>query len=134
LADGTIDAIATDHAPHPEREKAWGLEQAPFGIVGLETALALTLRLVEKGVLSLERAVQCLTSKPAGLLGLPGGTLSPGTSADITVVDRTSEWVVDPEQFCSKGRNTPFAGWRLRGRVMMTFVGGHMRYRWPGVA
>jgi dihydroorotase len=133
LADGTIDAIATDHAPHPEREKAWGLEQAPFGIVGLETALALTLRLVEKGVLSLERAVQCLTSKPAGLLGLPGGTLSPGTSADITVVDRTSEWVVDPEQFCSKGRNTPFAGWRLRGRVMMTFVGGHMRYRWLGV-
>jgi dihydroorotase len=124
LADGTIDAIATDHAPHAEYEKQWGMDQAPFGIVGLETALALTLRLVEKGVLSLERAVQCLTSKPAGLLGLPGGTLAPGVSADIVLVDRTHEWVVDPEQFLSKGRNTPFAGWRLTGRVVRTIVEG----------
>lgn len=131
LADGTIDAIATDHAPHAEYEKQWGMDRAPFGIVGLETALALTLRLVEQGLLSLERAVQCLTSKPAGLLGLPGGTLASGASADIVVVDRTCEWVVDPEQFYSKGRNTPFAGWPVRGRVMMTVVAGRMRHRWP---
>ena len=128
LADGTIDAIATDHAPHAEYEKQWGMDRAPFGVVGLETALALTLRLVEKGILSLERAVQCLTSNPAGLFGLPGGTLAPGTSADITVVDRTCEWVVDPEQFCSKGRNTPFAGWTLKGRVVRTILGGKTVY------
>lgn len=134
LADGTIDAIATDHAPHAEYEKQWGMDRAPFGIVGLETALALTLRLVEQGVLSLTQAVQCLTSKPARLLGLPGGTLAPGSSADIVVVDRACEWVVDPEQFHSKGRNTPFAGWHLRGRVMMTVVGGRIRYRWPTAA
>ena len=134
LADGTIDAIATDHAPHAEYEKQWGMDRAPFGIVGLETALALTLRLVEEGTLSLEQAVRCLTSKPARLLGLPGGTLAPGASADIVVVDRAREWVVDPEQFYSKGRNTPFGGWWLRGRVMMTFVGGRIRYRWPDAA
>ena len=131
LAAGTIDAIATDHAPHAEYEKQWGMERAPFGIVGSETALALTLRLVEQGLLSLERAVQCLTSKPARLLGLPGGTLASGASADIVVVDRTCEWVVDPEQFYSKGRNTPFAGWPVRGRVMMTVVAGRIRHRWP---
>ncbi len=134
LADGTIDAIATDHAPHAEYEKQWGMDRAPFGIVGLETALALSLRLVEEGALSLQQAVQCLTSKPARLLGLPGGTLAPGVSADIAVVDRACEWVVDPDQFYSKGRNTPFGGWRLRGRVMMTFVGGQIRYRWPDAA
>lgn len=131
LADGTIDAIATDHAPHAEYEKQWGMERAPFGIVGLETALALTLGLVEQGVLSLDRAVQCLTSKPAGLLRLPGGTLTPGASADIVLVDRTCEWRVDPDQFYSKGRNTPFSGWPVRGRVMMTVVAGRIRYRWP---
>jgi dihydroorotase len=124
LADGTIDAIATDHAPHAEYEIQWGMDRAPFGIVGLETALALTLRLVEKGVLSLEQAVQCLNSKPARLLGLPGGTLMPGASADIAVVDRACEWVVDPDQFYSKGRNTPFGGWRLTGRVVRTILRG----------
>lgn len=134
LADGTIDAIATDHAPHAEYEKQWGMDRAPFGIVGLETALALTLRLVEQGVMSLERAVQCLTSKPAGMLGLPCGTLASGASADIVLVDRAYEWVIDPEQFHSKGRNTPFAGWPVRGRVMMTVVGGRIRHRWPRAA
>lgn len=134
LADGTIDAIATDHAPHAEYEKQWGMDRAPFGIVGLETALALTLQLVERGALSLDRAVQCLTSKPAGSLRLPGGTLAPGTPADVVVVDRAYEWVVDPEQFHSKGRNTPFAGWRLRGQVVMTMVGGEVVYRLPAEA
>lgn len=131
LSDGTIDAIATDHAPHAEYEKQWGMDRAPFGIVGLETALALTLRLVDQGALSLAQAVQCLTSKPARLFRLPGGTLTPGASADIVVVDRASEWVVDPEQFCSKGWNTPFAGWRLRGQVEMTLVAGSIRFQRP---
>jgi dihydroorotase len=134
LSDGTIDAIATDHAPHAEYEQQWGLDRAPFGVVGLETALGLTLQLVESGTLSLERAVQCLAGNPAGLFGLPGGTLAPGASADIVVVNRAHEWVVDPEQFRSKGRNTPFAGRRLRGRTILTFVDGRMRYRWPSAA
>jgi dihydroorotase len=78
--------------------------------------------------------VQCLAGNPAGLFGLPGGTLAPGASADIVVVNRAHEWVVDPEQFRSKGRNTPFAGRRLRGRTILTFVDGRMRYRWPSAA
>lgn len=102
LRDGTIDAIATDHAPHAEYEKAWGMDRAPFGIVGLETALALTLRLVDEGVLSLERAVSCLTSGPARVFDLPGGSLTAGVAADIVLVDRHREWVVDPELFTRK--------------------------------
>lgn len=134
LSDGTIDAIATDHAPHAEYEQQWGMDRAPFGVVGLETALGLTLQLVDLGALSLERAVQCLACTPARLFGLPGGMLAPGASADIIVVDRAHEWVVDPEQFRSKARNTPFAGRRLRGRTIMTFVDGRLRYRWPSAA
>jgi dihydroorotase len=134
LRDGTIDAIATDHAPHAEYEKAWGMDRAPFGIVGLETALALTLRLVEEGVLSWESAVRCVTSRPAQIFGLPGGSLAVGVAADMVLVDRDREWVVDPEQFHSKGRNTPFAGWRLRGQVAMTVVGGRIVYRRPAGA
>lgn len=134
LRDGTIDAMATDHAPHAEYEKAWGMDRAPFGIVGLETALALTLRLVEEGVLPLERAVQCLTSGPAQVFGLPGGSLAVGAAADLVLVDRDREWIVDPEQFRSKGRNTPFAGWRLRGQVVMTIVGGRVVYQRPAEA
>lgn len=126
LADGTIDAIATDHAPHAEYEKRWGMEQAPFGIVGLETAMPLILRLVEHGVLTLERAVQSLTSRPAEILGLPKGTLKPGVDADVTLVDPEAKWTVDPERFRSKGRNTPFAGWRVRGRVVRTLVQGNV--------
>ena len=126
LADGTIDAIATDHAPHAEYEKQWGMDRAPFGIVGLETALALTLRLVHEGEISMNRAVACLTNVPAGLLGLPRGTLKPGADADVTVVDPEAEWTVDPDEFHSKGRNTPFAGWQLKGRVVRTLVGGRV--------
>ena len=126
LADGTIDAIATDHAPHAEYEKQWGMERAPFGIVGLETALALTLRLVQEGRISVDRAVACLTSVPAGLLRLGKGTLKPGADADVTLIDPEAEWTVDPEAFHSKGRNTPFAGWQLKGRVVRTLVGGRV--------
>ncbi len=126
LADGTIDAIATDHAPHAEYEKQWGMDRAPFGIVGLETALALTLRLVQDGRVSLERAMTCLTRAPAGLLRLPKGTLTPGADADVTLVDPEARWTVDPERFRSKGRNTPFAGWQMKGCVVRTLVAGRV--------
>ncbi len=124
LRDDTIEAIATDHAPHAAYEKQWGLSKAPFGIVGLETALGLSLRLVEEGVLSLEAMIEKLTSAPARLFGLSAGTLAPGAQADVVLIDPNREWTVDPERFRSKGRNTPFAGWRLRGAVVRTMVGG----------
>jgi dihydroorotase len=124
LADGTIDVIATDHAPHAEYEKQRDMDRAPFGIVGLETALGLTLRLVHDGHLSLERTIECLTSAPARTVGLSMGTLRPGAEADVTLVDPEAKWTVDPERFHSKGRNTPFAGWQLKGRVVRTLVAG----------
>jgi len=128
LADGTIDAIATDHAPHAEYEKQWGMDRAPFGIVGLETALGLTMSLVQAGCLSLSRAVSCLTQGPAAILGLPKGTLKPGSDADVTIVDPHMTWTVDPDEFFSKGRNTPFAGCTLKGRAIWTVVGGQTVY------
>ncbi len=131
LQDGTIDVIATDHAPHAAHEKQWGLNKAPFGIVGLETALGLSLRLVEEGVLSLETMIQKLTSAPARLFGLSCGTLAAGTPADVVLIDPKMEWTVDPEQFRSKGRNTPFTGWRLRGSVIRTLFGGVTVYQRP---
>lgn len=124
VADGTVDAIATDHAPHAGHEKQQEFDKAPFGIIGLETALPLTLRLVEQGRLSLARAVDALSCAPARIFGLPGGRLEPGAPADITVFDPKAEWICDPVQSLSKSRNTPFAGWRLRGRAIYTIVGG----------
>jgi len=134
LADGTIDAIASDHAPHAEYEKQWGMDRAPFGIVGLETALGLAFRLVEDGVLSVESVIEKLTSAPARLFGLPKGTLAVGVQADVALVDPHREWIVDPERFRSKGRNTPFAGWRLCGQVVRTLIGGKTVYHHPGKA
>ncbi len=124
LRDGTIDVIATDHAPHATQEKQQDFTEAPFGIVGLETALPLTLGLVEEGVLSLEQAVQKLTSAPAAAFGLKKGTLAVGADADVTIVDQQEQWEVDPSKFRSKSRNTPFAGWKVKGRVRTTIVGG----------
>lgn len=133
LADGTIDAIATDHAPHAEYEKQWGMDRAPFGIVGLETALGLTLRLVDDGQLSRERAVACLTIQPARIVRLAKGTLQPGADADVTLVDPHAHRIVDPERFYSKGRNTPFGGWTLPGQVVRTLVAGRTVFtREPG--
>ena len=126
LRDGTIDVIATDHAPHATQEKQQDFTEAPFGIVGLETALSLTLGLVEEGVLSLEQAVQKLTAAPAAAFGLKKGTLAVGADADVTIVDQQAEWEVDPSKFRSKSRNTPFAGWKVKGRVQMTLVGGRV--------
>ncbi|MDH4328370.1 MAG: dihydroorotase [Nitrospira sp.] len=126
LRDGTIDAIATDHAPHATQEKQQDFTEAPFGIVGLETALSLTLGLVEEGVLSLEQAVEKLTSAPAAVFGLKKGTLAVGADADVAIVDQQAEWEVDPGKFRSKSRNTPFVGWKVKGRVMTTIVGGRV--------
>ena len=124
LREGTIDVIATDHAPHATQEKQQDFTEAPFGIVGLETALPLTLGLVEEGVLSLEQAVQKLTSAPAAAFGLKKGTLAVGADADVVIVDQQEQWEVDPSKFRSKSRNTPFAGWKVKGRVNTTIVGG----------
>jgi dihydroorotase len=127
LADGTVDAIATDHAPHHVDEKAVEFSRAPFGIVGLETAVSLCLdRLVHGGAISLRRLVELFTSGPARILRLDGGTLKPGGEADVTVLDLQRQVVVDPSKFCSKSRNTPFAGWSLRGAAVMTLVGGRI--------
>lgn len=129
LRDGTIDVIATDHAPHAVQEKQQDFTEAPFGIVGLETALPLTLSLVEEGVLSLGQAVTKLTAAPAAAFGLPKGTLAVGADADVTLVDPSAQWQVDPNLFRSKSRNTPFAGWKVKGRVLTTIVGGRVVYR-----
>jgi len=126
LKDGTIDVIATDHAPHAAFEKEREFDYAPFGIVGLETAWGLALVLAEEGVLTVEQVVSALTIQPARAFGLAKGTLAVGADADVTIVDPEAPWVVDPGQFKSKGRNTPFAGWKLKGRVVSTLVGGRV--------
>lgn len=129
LADGTIDCIATDHAPHTPTEKDVEFALAPFGIVGLETSLALVLTgLVEPGILSLERALALMTSAPAAIFDLPAGTLAEGAAADVTVFDPRREWTVDPAHFATKGRNTPFTGKTLRGVVTHTICNGRVVY------
>lgn len=127
LADGTIDCIATDHAPHTVDDKAVEYDQAAFGVVGLETAVALCLDgLVAPGLLSLNRMVDALSARPAAIFGLPGGTLAPGAPADVTVLDLKRKVRVEPESFESKGRNTPFGGLTLKGGPAMTIVAGRV--------
>lgn len=127
LRDGTIDIIATDHAPHHFDDKEVEYSYAAFGISGLETAVSLTLdRLVAEGHLTLGDAIAKLSTNPARIFGLPGGTLSPGSDADLTLIDPGEEVTVDPARFFSKGKNTPFAGWRLRGALVMTIVRGQV--------
>ena len=128
LRDGTIDGIATDHAPHAVQEKQLQFDEAPFGIVGLETALPLVLNLVEEGVLSSEQAISKLTCAPAQVFALPKGTLALGADADVVLIDPDHTWVVDPSRFQSKARNTPFTGWTMKGRVMKTIVSGEVVY------
>jgi dihydroorotase len=128
LRDGTIDVIATDHAPHAGQEKQQEFAAAPNGIVGLETALPLTLALVEEGILTLESAIEKLTTAPAKAFSLRTGTLAPGVDADVVIVDAQHTWEIDPSRFRSKSRNTPFAGWKVKGRVKMTLLGGKIVY------
>jgi len=135
LANGVIGVIATDHAPHTDAEKAG--EHPPNGIVGLETALGLCLtNLVETGYLSPLELIRKLTANPAKILGIDRGTLTTGARADIVLIDPGAEYMVEPEKFFSKGRNTPFEGWVLRGRAVMTVVNGRIAhsYQRGGIA
>jgi dihydroorotase len=125
LADGTIDCIATDHAPHAPAEKAAGLTQAPNGIIGLETAFPISLRLVDEGILSLSQLIAKLTLNPARLLGVPCG-LTVGAAADIAIFDSCAEYVIDASLFKSRSRNSPFCGMTVRGRAVSTIVGGQV--------
>ncbi len=127
LADGTIDCIATDHAPHALSEKEGEFDAAAAGVIGLETAVSLLLdRLVRPGLLDLKTLIMRLTTGPARLLNLPGGSLSPGVDADVTILDLERELTIEPEHFHSKSRNTPFGGWRVTGMPWMTLVGGRV--------
>jgi dihydroorotase len=125
IRDGTIGVLASDHAPHTEIEKDVEFDAAPNGVVGLETAVGLALtELVRPRIIDLETLVLRMSAAPAGILGIPGGTLAPGAPADVTVLDLDAEWTVEPSSFRSLSRNTPFAGRRLQGRPVMTIVGG----------
>lgn len=124
IADGTIDVIATDHAPHSQDEKNVEFDLAPFGIVGLETALSLSLELVEKGIITLEEMIKKLTVVPSEIVGIERGTLAPGSIADLVVFDPEESRTIDPGEFSSKSRNTPFSGWELKGVVSNTIVSG----------
>ncbi|MDA8168336.1 MAG: dihydroorotase [Nitrospiraceae bacterium] len=129
LRDGTIDVIATDHAPHSPEEKTREFDSAPFGISGLETALSLGFRLVEEGVLDLPGLVKKLTSNPAGILGIERGTLREGAEAEICVLNPEKEFAVNAAELISRGKNTPFDGWRLKGAVEATVFRGRLS-RW----
>ena len=130
LADGTLDVIATDHAPHHYDEKESAFDDAPFGIVGLETAVGLVLtRVVGEGVIDLPTAIERMTTAPARAFSLPGGTLAAGSAADVTLIDPARKWAVEPSRFLSKSRNTPFTDFELTGKAVMTIVGGRIVWR-----
>ncbi|GIQ67931.1 dihydroorotase [Xylanibacillus composti] len=130
LEDGTIDMIVTDHAPHSEEEKAKGMDLAPFGIVGLETAFPLLYtKFVKSGRWTLGFLLDRMTVKPADAFGLHAGRLKPGAAADVTIIDLDVEREVNPELFASKGRNTPFTGWKLNGWPVWTMVDGKVVWR-----
>ncbi len=131
LADGTIDAIATDHAPWARHEKEVEFDVAPFGMVGLETALAaIWTKLVMPGELSAQRAIEALSTRPCQIVGTQGGRILEGARADFVIFNPDQIWEVDPNNFASKGKNTPFAGWKLQGRVIETVARGKVVYRW----
>ena len=129
LKDGTLDVIATDHAPHAPEKKARELDQAPNGIIGLETLLPICVgALIEPGHLTWPQLLLKLTINAAKVLGIDRGTLRVGAIADVTIIDPKMEWTIDPAQFKSKSRNCPFGGWKVRGRATQVLVGGQVRY------
>ncbi|HEX6942324.1 MAG TPA: amidohydrolase family protein, partial [Gemmatimonadaceae bacterium] len=131
--DGTLDTLATDHAPHHYDEKEREFSDAPNGIVGLETALAVVAtHLVVPGILSWTTLVDRMSTSPARVFGLAGGTLRRGSVADVTILDPAAQWTVDPDTFLSKGRNSPYRGKRLTGRATCTIVGGRVVFRNDG--
>ena len=129
LADGTIDAIATDHAPHQSDEKDLEFSRALNGIIGLETSLPLSLRLVEEGVLGISALVEKMSLNPAGILGIDRGTLKTGAVADITLIDPGLEWVVEAEKLASKSKNSPWIGQTMMGKAVYTIVGGKVVFK-----
>ncbi|MBX6312037.1 MAG: dihydroorotase [Isosphaeraceae bacterium] len=134
LVDGTIEIIATDHAPHAPEKKMRELDHAPFGIIGLETLIPICVKsLIEPGHLTWPDLIRKLTVNPAWLLGLDKGTLRPGADADVTLIDPEARWTIDPSRFYSKSRNTPFGGWDVRGRAHTVIVGGEVRYTLGGI-
>ncbi|MGD8451168.1 MAG: dihydroorotase [Phycisphaerae bacterium] len=129
VADGTIDCLVSDHAPHGRQDKEHEFQEVPFGIIGLETSLALFIKaLIEPGVIEWPALVAAMSTRPAELLHVPGGSLRIGEPADVTIIDPDCTWTVDAEAMRSKGRNTPFDGWEVRGRAVMTLVGGDVCY------
>jgi dihydroorotase len=128
LRDGTLDAIATDHAPHSALEKNLEFDLAANGIIGLETALPLALALVREGVITPLRLVELLAARPAEILGVEGGRLQAGMRADLTVINPEREFVYESAAVVSKSRNSPFLGWSLKGRAVLTMVGGKVTY------
>lgn len=133
LADGVIDVIATDHAPHSTLEKNLEFDKASFGIIGLETALPLTLNLVREGVLTLAQAIRKLSTNPASVLGVTGGSLMEGTPADLAIIDPEYEYVLEEKDILSKSKNTPFMGKALKGRNELTMVGGRIVWERKGL-
>jgi dihydroorotase len=130
LADGTIDAIASDHAPHLTSDKELEFQFAPCGIIGLETTIGVLMTdLVHAGKLTFERMISALTSVPAGIIGIDRGTLEVGKIADVTIIDTEREWVVNAEDFRSKSVNCPFIGRTLKGRPVATIISGDIVYR-----
>lgn len=129
LCDGTLDAIATDHAPHSVLQKDVEFNLAANGIVGLETSLSLSLALVRENVLDITRLVQLMSCAPAAILGVAGGSLRIGAVADVTVIDPDRQYTFNVEKSFSKGRNTPFAGWNLQGKAVLTLLGGRVTYQ-----
>jgi len=129
IADGLVDALVTDHAPHLQSEKELEFLTAPFGMVSLECALGLYIKaLIEPKVLDWPGLIRLMTERPAKVIGIDKGTLSKGKQGDVTIIDPDAEYVVDVNKFRSKSKNCPYNGWKLHGKVLKTIVGGEIRY------
>ena len=132
IKDGTIDCLATDHAPHLAEEKELEFQYAPFGVISIECALALYIKaLVQPGHIDWMKLIDLMSTRPAQILKLNKGTLHEGADADVTIIDPNLSWKIDPRQFKSKSRNCPFAGWTVKGRATATIVAGQIKWQLP---